>query len=178
MDSRNHVMFATPAYFFFAAVAGIEPLDGATLWRIAPAVVGASELLTSAAATVWTAAGRLSAGWALERTLADAPSGGKSAAASWALAMNVTVPVGLLVELAMPLPPRVRGEGTRGGSEPVCEVKMGGRFVWRDGAVVTPPPPGVVSAARTHDRRAEAVTLSLQSGQFGLRIACDTLQSG
>ena len=99
MDSRNHVMYATPSYFLFSAVAGIKPVQGDRLWSVAPAVVGASGELTSASAAVATVRGELSTSWLLVST------------APWKVDLNVTVPVGLRAEITIPGNPREPKEG-------------------------------------------------------------------
>ena len=155
MNSRNHVMFATPSYFFFSAVAGVEPVRGDKLWRVAPAVVGSSEEVNEAGATVWTVHGSLSTGWHL---LSQRP---------WQLSMNVTAPVGLEVDLALPLP---QAEVT---SVESCVIVAQPRHeeIWRQGKIVGSHP-GIARGALTHERRAAAITLTLGSGEYRLQLSC------
>lgn len=156
MNSRNHVMFATPSYFLFSAVAGIEPIEGDKLWRVAPAVVDASDAVHWARATVWTIRGSLASSWSL------------TSSSPYALSMNVTVPIGLEVLAALPLPGRDPSAASR------CEVSSrGGGSLWADGRfVVDRPKDGVRAASVTRDARAPAITVSLQSGQHGLHMLC------
>ena len=155
MNSRNHVMFATPSYFLFSAVAGIEPVRGAELWRVAPAVVGASEEVTEARASVWTVQGSLSAGWQL---LSSDP---------WRLTMDVSVPVGLNVAAALPLPPA----GAAGCSIDQLPPEKK-QALWRGGKFVGGHVAGIASGAVTHERRAAAITLTLESGEYQLQMRC------
>lgn len=155
MDSRNHVMFATPSYFFFSAVAGFQPVAGDSLWRIAPAVIGASDEVTSATATVWTVKGSLSSAWELH------------AATPWMLSMNVTVPLGLRVVVAMPTPP-VQNE---------CKVTEAGNIIWHDKKFVPGTAAGVVSVKETQTKsRGASIETTMEGGTYGLGMMCSVLR--
>jgi len=138
--------------FFFSAVAGVEP-NGKELWRIAPAVVGVSEQVTEAAATVWTPKGSLSTGWQLHSR------------EPWLLGLNASVPVGLRVVAALPLPP---------ASGAKCSIASGADRVWQDGSFVAKPETGVAGAAVTRERRFAdgAIALTLESGVYDLQMRC------
>ena len=159
MDSRNHVMFATPSYFFFSAVAGVEPVVGSELWRVAPAVVGASEEVTEATATVWTPHGSLSTGWQLHSK------------APWPLSLNVSVPVGLRVAAALPLPPRAAGVSPSAVAAK-CSITIGAEVLWKDGTYVAKAGTGVAAGAVTTEARAAAIKLQVESGVFLFEMRC------
>lgn len=169
MASRNHVMFATPSYFLFSSVAGIEPLvPGDQLWQVAPAVVGVDTALNSASATVWTPKGFLSAGWSL---LNSDEAISITNASVWKLHMNLTVPVGLRVQASLPLPSHHQNLAT------TCDVLLSSgslpsQYVWRAGAFIPSNTSGVFSAAVTNDARAAAVTILCGSGFFDLLLSC------
>jgi hypothetical protein len=146
-------MFATPSYFLFSAVAGFEPLTGDSLWRIAPAVVGASREVTSASATVWTVKGSLSSSWELRSSM------------PWRLVMSVTVPLGLRVEVAMPLPTQQLLPSIDSGG---CDVSEAGQLVWHAGKFVAGVA-GVTSAKQIDTlARGETITITLEAGSYEL----------
>lgn len=155
MNSRNHAMFATPSYFLFSAVVGVEPVCGDKLWRVAPAVVDASDAVSWARASVWTIKGTLSSSWSL---VSSSP---------YTLSMNVTVPIGLEVSAALPLPQRDLSAASQ------CEVssEVGGKL-WSGGSFVDPREDGVRAASVTLEPRAPAVTVLLESGQHALHMLC------
>ena len=153
MDSRNHAMYSTPSFFLFASVAGLRPVVGDRLWRVAPAVVGASREVTSASAKVWTVKGPLRGGWAL---LDSAP---------WRLRVNASVPVGLTALVSLPLSPGAR---TTTG----CTVSLGAATVWGAGGYV-PGSIGIVAGSNaTNMGGGPAVTLRVGSGVFDLLLSC------
>lgn len=159
MDSRNHVMFATPSYFLFASVAGIQPVKGESVWQVAPATVGVSAEVTSASATVWTVKGQLSAGWKH-----ISASAGSRTAADWEVQINVAVPIGLTVLVSMPT-----SEAT---SPEHCTVATAsGDAVWRDGSFV-PGTAGVASAMCTLTHGKKVITFTTESGNYSFVIKC------
>ena len=101
MDSRNHVMYASPTVFLFHAVGGIRLAPGSGsgdgVWEVAPALVGESVELSWASTSVHTPHGVLSASWHLLQQ--------GSGYDEWAVDLNTSVPVGATALVSLPLPP-------------------------------------------------------------------------
>jgi|EP01043_Picozoa_sp_COSAG02_P062112 hypothetical protein len=147
-------MFATPSYFFFSSVLGFEPLQGDSLWRIAPAVVGATDELTWAGGSVWTVKGQLQSIWKLHM------------AKPWSLSMNLSIPLGLRALVVVP----VANKGSPTTSQ--CTISETKDVVWRDRKFVGGAP-GVVTATETHTKdRGAAVAVTLEGGQYNLQMIC------
>ena len=147
-------MFATPSYFFFSSVLGFEPLQGDSLWRIAPAVIGATDELTWAGGSVWTVKGQLQSAWKLHM------------AKPWSLSMNVSVPLGLRALVVVPVADKDAPTTAQ------CTILEAEAAVWRDREFVGGAP-GVVAAAETHTKdRGAAVAVTLEGGQYDLRMVC------
>lgn len=157
MDSRNHVMYASPTIFIHHSVVGLAPAaDPAALWIMRPRVVGVSSELTSAAATVATPRGKLSAGW----TEVAAARGG------WAAVTEVDVPVGMAVEVHLSLG---RADWATPGS---CEATEGGVVVWRAGGFVAGPA-GIDGATAVMGPGIEqSIAVAVRHGRYTFRLRC------
>ena len=147
-------MFATPSYFMFSSVLGFEPLQGDYLWRIAPAVVGATDELTWASGSVWTVKGQLQSAWRLH------------VAKPWSLSMNVSVPLGLRAIAVLPVAVKDRSPTGQ------CTISEAKDVVWRDRKFVGEAP-GVVTVAETDTKdRGVAIAVTLEGGQYDLHMVC------
>ena len=166
MNSRNHVMMASPSAFLFRSVAGIFPRPGAAAWaawNVAPkAVYSRKTDLQHAEATVRTPRGPLAASWwrvdAMEST-------GAVVVGNDELVMNVSVPVGLTVFVAVPVPPdAVVSRCTVTESEAAS-------VVWHDGAFLTNKVDGVLAGALLGGA-VPAIELELTCGDYALQLKC------
>jgi hypothetical protein len=199
MDSRNHVMFATPSYFFYSAVVGITPVRGDRLWSVAPAAVDTHSELTSASATVWTPRGALTAGWTIVPVGAGQVGAGQVGGgdAPTVLLINVTVPVGLVTHVTLAVPAssdsdrctvilvsagttnttsrsganaNASAEGAKGGAS-----SSAGVVVWDKGNGFVPGFPGVMMGtqqAHPTGSGSSSIVLRVGSGAFSMMLDC------
>lgn len=113
----------------------------------------ASSEVTSASATVWTVKGSMSSAWALR------------SASPWLLEMNLSTPLGLRVDLAMPLPSVLR-------SADECNVYETGKLVWRARTLIGGVP-GVISANISHTvARGDSVVITVEGGSYAWDMSC------
>ena len=135
------VMMASPSAFLFRSIAGIFPRPGAAswaAWNVAPkAVYSRRADLQHAKATVNTPRGRLAASW---QRVDKTESARGVAEQEHKLVMNVSVPVGLTVFVAMPIPPDAEVSN--------CTVtESEASVIWHDGIFSTNSADGVRAGA-------------------------------
>ena len=159
------------------------------MWRVAPAVVGVSAEVTSAQARVWTVKGTLAAGWKL---LSDAGvvvagadvganAGGRAAAVggrtegppSWKVQLDVSVPIGLVVQATLPAAPATADDSALTVGQ--CSVVLandGGVTVWSNGKY-KPGAAGVSAGSiATGHNKETGITFTVGSGRFSFVMVC------
>lgn len=166
MNSRNHVMFATPSVFLFEAVGGVVPVEASTTWRIYPQLVWHPSL-NSAATAVTTPRGNLSTAWTVDRAqqITDAH---RSISINRRLRLNASVPSGLRVSVVMSMGNSLDLKQPALG----CTVHEDGALVFSNGTFV--PVPGVLggNVVPCGSAQQSCLEFNITCGTFAFDLQC------